>query len=216
MLHYNHLNTSKDKVMLSILQSCGLEGCFFWSDLCWTFHAHIIGQLWAKLVSGLGMVSLVFLVASWLSVGCLGFSNGSTGQLGLLHLAVLGFQEHQVSKPYSQVFLNGSLGYLLIPHLPKQVMGNSVSHDRERIWHRANPECIQAQRETLQPFCNLSQLWFTVAVLLAISHILKIKKLWQSFHITCLLQKFHDYFLQDVSCGDCYKPCCPQVEQEHF
>ena len=33
-------------------------------------------------------------------------------------------------------------------------------------------------------FCNLSQLWFAVYVLLAISHILKIKKLWQSFHMS--------------------------------
>lgn len=137
------------RVTLSILQSCGLDGCFFWFDLCWTFSC-IIGQLWAKLVSGPGMVSLVFLVASWLSVGYLAWRRhlDPTGQLGLLHMAILGFQEQQVSKPYSQVLLNGSLRYLLIPHLPKQVTWPTQFHMmKKRSLSQSKAECIQAQKD---------------------------------------------------------------------
>ena len=54
---------------------------------------------------------------------------------------------------------------------------------RKGVCHRAKRSAFR-HREILQPFCNLSQLWFAVYVLLAISHILKIKKLWQSFHMS--------------------------------
>ena len=71
-----------------------------------------------------------------------------TGQLGLLHMAALGFQEHQVSKPYSQVLLNGSLRYLLIPHLPKQAAWPTQFHMIEkRSLAQRKGECIQAQRD---------------------------------------------------------------------
>lgn len=82
-----------------------------------------------------------------------------TGQLGLLHLAVLGFQ----GTPSEQALLTSVFKWLLevfanTPFAKASHMGNSVSHDREKESGTEQSRVHSGTERLLQPFCNLSQL----------------------------------------------------------